>query len=265
MKLFQAALAGALVASPALAHQIAGILLVNNTASPEWKYVRNVFSEFYNPPGAYPDGSQFPKTPPLMDITNPNITCGRAAFDSAPTTETADVLAGSEIGFRVSWDGNGPGGVFWHPGPGQVYISQVPGEVEGGLGGFHGREGEWFKIAYAGPVSNREWTLWGAHDFNFTIPATTPPGAYLMRLEQWLPTKMYNYSQWYVNCAHINVIGPGGGTPTGFAKFPGTYTVDSPGLQIPENQVVDGGWVPDDQLRLLEYQAPGPDVWTGEA
>lgn len=50
-----------------------------------------------------------------------------------------------------------------------------------------------------------------------------------MRLEQWLPTKMYNYSQWYVNCAHINVIGPGGATPKGFAKFPGTYTVDSPG------------------------------------
>lgn len=37
------------------------------------------------------------------------------------------------------------------------------------------------------------------------------------------------------------------------------------GLQIPENQVVDGGYVPDDQLRLLEHQAPGPDVWEGDA
>lgn len=40
---------------------------------------------------------------------------------------------------------------------------------------------------------------------------------------------MSNYSQWYVNCAHVNVIGPGGGTPAGFAKFPGTYVVDDPG------------------------------------
>lgn len=99
-----------------------------------------------------------------MDITNPNITCGRAAFNSAPQTETADVLAGSEIGFRVSWDGHGKGGVFWHPGPGQVYLSQVPEGIEGGLEVYHGQEGEWFKIAYGGPVSNTEWTLWGAHD-----------------------------------------------------------------------------------------------------
>lgn len=32
-------------------------------------------------------------------------------------------------------------------------------------------------------------------------------------------------TQWFINCAHINVIGPGGGTLDGypFAKFPGSY------------------------------------------
>jgi hypothetical protein len=51
----------------------------------------------------------------------------------------------------------------------------------------------------------------------------------LLRIEQWMPTQLSNYSQWYVNCAHVNIIGPGGGTPTEFAKFPGTYVVDEPG------------------------------------
>jgi hypothetical protein len=37
-----------------------------------------------------------------MDIYSPNITCGRNAFDSAPKTEAADVVAGSEVGFRSS-------------------------------------------------------------------------------------------------------------------------------------------------------------------
>lgn len=51
-----------------------------------------------------------------------------------------------------------------------------------------------------------------------------------MRVEQWMPTDSFNYSQWYVNCAQINIIGSGGGVPTGFAKFPGTYNITDPGL-----------------------------------
>lgn len=109
-----------------------------------------------------------------------------------------------------------------------------------------------------------------------------------MRIEQFMPTSQHNYCQFYVNCAHINIIGPGGGTPTGFARFPGTYQIDDPGvsnplntggvsgdgakyvyafsllgLKIPFNQDENGGFVPNDELRLFEYQAPGPAVWTG--
>jgi hypothetical protein len=65
--------------------------------------------------------------------------------------------------------------------------------------------------------------------FNFTIPKTTPPGRYLMRIESLYPTASSGFPQFYVNCALINIIGPGGGTPTGFAKFPGTYQTDDPG------------------------------------
>ncbi|KAI1816928.1 lytic polysaccharide monooxygenase [Poronia punctata] len=261
MKLYYTALFGALLATGASAHQVAGILLVNGTEPPAWKYVRDVAAQYPEVEAEFPPGNDFPKTPPQDDIKNPNITCGRQAFASAATTETADVLAGSEVGFRVSWDGDGKYGSFWHPGPGQVYLSRAP---EDDIENYVGDEGDWFKIAYAGPISNHEWQLWNQPDFNFTIPPTTPPGKYLMRLEQWMPTQLDNYTQWYVNCAQVNIIGPGGGTPTGFAKFPGTYEIDDPGLLIPLDQLVNGGYVDDEHMRLQDYQAPGPAVWTGE-
>jgi hypothetical protein len=57
-----------------------------------------------------------------------------------------------------------------------------------------------------------------------------------MRIEQFMPTSTTNYSQWFVNCAHVNIVGPGGGVPTGFAKFPGTYHRNDPG----EAQTLNG-------------------------
>jgi hypothetical protein len=53
---------------------------------------------------------EYPKTIPqgTWDLNSSNITCGRRAFDWAAKTETADVLAGSEVGFRVSWSLNEP-------------------------------------------------------------------------------------------------------------------------------------------------------------
>jgi hypothetical protein len=101
-----------------------------------------------------------------MDINHPDITCGRKALDFAATTETADVLAGSEVGFRVSWDGNGQYGVFWHQGPAQIYLSRAPNDD---LEHYQG-DGDWFKIAYAGPVGNNKWLLWpNEHDVSFHV------------------------------------------------------------------------------------------------
>lgn len=120
--------------------------------------------------------------------------------------------------------------------------------------------------------------------FNFTIPLTTPPGKYLMRIENIFPENNSGYRQFYINCAFINIIGPGGGVPKGFAKFPGTYKEEDPGedsvvcecwgsssqltssrrigLLAPRNQVALSG-IPREELRLLEYKPPGPEVWTG--
>ncbi|EAQ88640.1 hypothetical protein CHGG_05259 [Chaetomium globosum CBS 148.51] len=226
MMLSLATALGAIFISGVSCHQLTGILLVNGTESPEWKYVRN-------------------------------------AFYWAATTETADILAGSEVGFRVSTDGNGKYGYFWHPGPGMIYLSRAPNDD---LEHYRG-DGDWFKIAYGGPV------ILIAHlkeseanqvnrQFNFTIPETTPPGKYLLRIEQFMPTTTRNYTQWYVHCAHVNIMGPGGGTPTEFARFPGTYVVDQPGVLIPENQFLAGS-EPEEGFKLFDYRPPGPAVWSG--
>lgn len=47
---------------------------------------------------------------------------------------------------------------------------------------------------------------------NFTVPKTTPPGKYLLRVETaYGITHEFNVTQFYINCAHIEVNGPGGG------------------------------------------------------
>ena len=69
--------------------------------------------------------------------------------------------------------------------------------------------------------------------FNFTLPATTPPGAYLLRFEYFMPTSLVNKTQWFINCALVNIHGPNPavkpGTPQGFVKFPGAYDPEDPG------------------------------------
>lgn len=114
-------------------------------------------------PDSLPPGYQGYKVDPIIGSGNPNITCGRLAFDSAPKTQIADVLAGSEVGFRVSADGLGNRDLekgyiptFWHPGPAQAYLSRAPNDD---LYSYKG-DGDWFKIAYAGPVDDLTWSLW---------------------------------------------------------------------------------------------------------
>jgi hypothetical protein len=50
---------------------------------------------------------------------------------------------------------------FYHDGPGQIYLSRAPNDD---LESYEGGDGDWFKIAYAGPASNSTWTLRGTPD-----------------------------------------------------------------------------------------------------
>src|SRR4051794_35821921 len=86
-------------------------------------------------------------------------------------------------------------------------------------------KGDWFKIASAGPINDTTFALWRQTEMMFNIPKTTPPGKYLLRMEQFQPSQYLNGSQWYINCAQINVIGNGTGKfdPTDLIRFPGGY------------------------------------------
>ena len=127
------------------------------------------------------EGYQGWKLDPIIGADNPNVTCGRRAFDSASRTEIADVLAGSEVGFRVSADGNGnrqgeryrySNPSFWHAGPGIIYLSRAPNDD---LVNYKG-DGDWFKIAYAGPLNDTTWSLWpSVSDVCLPSPRPLPP------------------------------------------------------------------------------------------
>lgn len=86
------------------------------------------------------------------------------------------------------------------------------------LENYHG-DGDWFKIAYWGPSSDTVWSSYDQKYLNFSIPKTTPPGKYLLRMEQFWPLKPASSIQWYVNCAQVNVVGPGGGKSLSFASL----------------------------------------------
>ncbi|KAI1162646.1 glycosyl hydrolase family 61-domain-containing protein [Nemania serpens] len=185
-------------------------------------------------------------TPQYAEMYPPTENGPRADL-FAHNTSTATVIAGDEVGFRIIQDYDGSTGLtIFHAGPGQVYLSRADN-----LDVYVG-DGDWFKIASKGPLDNTDWQLIGSRDMNFTIPATTPPGKYLMRFEQVMPMASGYHRQFYISCAHIEVMGQGGGTPTGFAQFPGTYMREDPGLLL-ESQFEN----------LDQYVAPGPAVWEG--
>jgi hypothetical protein len=81
-------------------------LLVNKTETSEWQFIRDVTPDPTASP--LPVVPQFLKMTPQYppDIFNKDIRCGRDAWMAKPNgtdrlTQTADVIAGSEVGFRI--------------------------------------------------------------------------------------------------------------------------------------------------------------------
>lgn len=91
-----------------------------------------------------------------MELNATSMRCGREAEKSANRTDTATVLAGSELGFRVATDIKGAYQNIGHPGPGQIWLSKSH-ELERDIG-----DGEWFKIATIGPLNDTYWKTWVA-------------------------------------------------------------------------------------------------------
>ncbi|KAF2655480.1 lytic polysaccharide monooxygenase [Lophiostoma macrostomum CBS 122681] len=233
--------------------------MVNGSLSEKFQYVRDVVPQ----PGIplnYSDPVQYEmmKVFPMLVLEAPMTTCGNNASKSAKKTRTATVLAGTEVGFEVADVGGGIPPYIHHSGPLSAWLSRAPNDDVASYDGL----GDWFKIFYLGPLDDTTWAGLGRTGATFNIPKTTPPGEYLLRFESlWPSSSPEPYrAQLFTNCAQVKIVGPGGGVPTGFARFPGTYHYGVPGVTIPkEMDTVDGG----KPSGLLEYIAPGPSVWTG--
>ncbi|KAF1937363.1 fungal cellulose binding domain-containing protein [Clathrospora elynae] len=252
MRKFIVQLLVAALSQQASAHYVFNRLIINNTASQEFQYVRDVSSNT----GDY--SSLWLKTFPIYGPENENVTCGRSAFPvhNAATIETATIPAGSEVGFMLSgptYEGDTQPYIF-HEGPGQVFLSKLPAGMKS-LNEYDG-SGDFFKIDYAGPSDNHTWSTMDKTEVNFTIPAATPSGKYLLRIEQFYPSSSHHQSQWFVNCAHVEIVGRGSGSPGPMVRFPNAYSEDDPSIWFHD----DLGRFPDN---LDSYVEPKPNVWKG--
>ncbi|KAF2649236.1 lytic polysaccharide monooxygenase [Lophiostoma macrostomum CBS 122681] len=234
------------------AHYIFNRFMFNDTITKPWEYVRNITE------GLAADSGLADQYMPYYDVSDANIRCGRGGATSGPGTKTATVHAGSTVGFaigRSADEARGEPYLIYHNGPGMAYLS-LSTSPHLSLDAYDG-SGPWFKIAYFGPKNDTNWLTRDQPGMNFSIPLTTPPGKYLLRIEHMYVRSAFNTTQFYVECAQIEVVGPGGGEPGPLVRFPGAYDLRDRGI-----------WVSDDvynwpEKGLDEYKPPGPPVWTG--
>ena len=89
---------------------------------------------------------------------------------------------------------------------------------------------------------------------NATIPASTPNGEYLLRVEQIAlhMASQANKAQFYLACSQIKITNGGSGTPGPLVALPGAYRSNDPGIMVNINAMAPES-----------YQPPGPAVWRG--
>ncbi|KAI1394366.1 glycoside hydrolase [Hypoxylon trugodes] len=230
-----------------LAHWTYSRLVVNDEVVGEpWQYIRH-----HNNSNA-----------PLTDVNSTDFRCNF----NAQTAETYTVRAGDKIGFGIDEH-------FGHPGIQQVYLSRVP---ESSTAANYDGSGGWARVyslttapanstnssSTTGNEGDDEVVTWATHNiqsFQLPLPATTPPGEYLLRAEGLALHAAHKWAcaQFYVSCAQIKVVassnigGKGESAEFGpLVKIPGVYKGDEPGVLIPVF------W-----SSLTNYTTPGPALW----
>ncbi|GLB44352.1 putative glycoside hydrolase family 61 protein [Lyophyllum shimeji] len=174
---------------------------------------------------------------PVTDVTSNDIRCN---VIPTPATETVTVAAGSTIGFQLD-------NTIYHQGPAAIYLGKAPSTAAS----WDGSGANWFKIAEWGATFNPfAFTDYGASQLTTTIPANTPPGEYLVRIEQ-IGLHVVGAPQWYVSCAQIKITGSGTGNPSK-VSIPGYVSPNDPGLTVDIYYPVP-----------TAYTVPGPAVWRG--
>ncbi|KAH7110100.1 glycoside hydrolase [Dendryphion nanum] len=255
------------------AHYFFDRFMFNDTWSEPWEYIRKI-----SPQGA---DINSPKTDydyiiPVVDPTSLDLRCGRNASTAWSSPQVAVIHAGDTVGFAVNtsvglpivgapvmpWD-RWPN--LYHPGPATAWLSAAPGALNEYTG-----DGDWFKIlSVVGRTAQSEtpndeyywkhqWGTYQAKSWNFTIPATTPPGDYLLRFEHIypLPVDSIQGSQYYANCAHVRVLNANAniGTPGPLVKIPGVYTFG-------QKEIYFYADVGNETYDIRDFVEPKPAVW----
>jgi hypothetical protein len=212
-------------------------IIYNGVTTTAWEYVR-AWTDYY----AYT---------PVTDVSSTAIRCN-VNGDSLFANSTLPVTAGSTIGFTANPD-------IYHPGPLLAYMAKVPSGST--AANWDGAGSVWFKIFEQGPVFPTVGSalVWPTTDpdattVTFTIPAATPDGEYLFRVEHigLHVAQSSGGAQFYLSCGQISVTEGGSGTPTPLVAFPGAYSATDPGILIDIYYPLP-----------TNYTIPGPAVWTG--
>ncbi|ORY11221.1 glycosyl hydrolase family 61-domain-containing protein [Clohesyomyces aquaticus] len=227
---------------------ILSVLAVNApVAFCHWNYDRLIVNgQIIGDPYQYVRRSNDSNTP-LQNVNSTDLRCNSGG-ESGASTLMYTVQAGDKVGFGVA-------ATFGHPGPQQVYTSNAPAAAADYDG-----SGGWARIyslttsynASAGQGDGiLKWATYRMQTFQFTLPASTPPGEYLLRAEGLALHAAHkaNGAQFYVRCAQIRVTGNGDGSPGPLIEFPREYHWISPGV------LILAFW-----SRLSNYTAPGPSL-----
>jgi hypothetical protein len=199
--------------------------------------------------------------------TSADIRC----YSSQTASNVVTVPAGATVNYVSTQQIN-------HPGPTQYYLAKVPSGSS--AKSFDGSGAVWFKIATTMPTTdNNKQLVWpgqsmarqlsiSAYDeqslttintdtyetTKATIPANTPDGEYILRVEQIAlhMASQPNKAQFYLACSQIQITGGGNGTPGPLVSLPGAYSSNDPGILVNIYSIQ-----PD------SYKPPGPAVWSG--
>jgi hypothetical protein len=281
----------ALVASAATVAE-AHYTFANIRHNGEWqggyKYIRNK-TDHYEGDGNEPGNSvrwrgfHWPTFPTDSAQT---IRCGRDHMAWAADTDVLTVQAGDELEIAIDAGDLGTGkqqfdncpddrgacmansDYIWriiHDGPALVHLSPVPAGQD--VHEYDG-SGAWTKIFSMGLEWRRDTEpvqplFWLPHNKRenpprivFKIPAQTPAGEYLMRMDIIWGSRGAG-SQLYPSCAQIRVESDSTTTLPEGVRIPEAFTPTSPGMKE-SRQILEWKGVDKD------YEYPGGPLWNGE-
>ncbi|KAH8586673.1 hypothetical protein B0O99DRAFT_748143 [Bisporella sp. PMI_857] len=159
-----------------------GRLIIDGRWTDTWEYFREIS------PSTTVTPYSLALIAPSTDPDSLDLRCGQNASTLRSAIKTATVRAGDTGDTYPS---------MYHPGFASAWLSKTP---SGNLDTYTG-DGDWFKILsvtdraeqslnfsdpYFAPYYDQFKSLWGSYrpdSYNFTVPATTPPGKYLLRFK----------------------------------------------------------------------------------